>query len=117
MFEGRDPSFEIVNEVNRAFVVESGPMRPIINFPQSEQAGRKFKFQQKWYEEFNWLEYILCQKMLRFASLADVLVLLVREMLLPCYLSIFHHCSDGTCNNFHKKLRIWLNEYTLLKFL
>ena len=57
MFEGRDPSFEIVNEANRAFIVESGPIRPIINFTQSEQAGRKFKFQQKWYEEFNWLEY------------------------------------------------------------
>ena len=57
MFEGRHPSREIVNEANRAFVVESGPVRPIIDFPQSEQAGRKFKFQKKWYEEFNWLEY------------------------------------------------------------
>ena len=35
--------------------------------------------------------------MLRFASLADVLVLLVREMLLPCYPSIFNHCFDGAC--------------------
>ena len=57
MFEGRDPSCEIVNEANRAFVVESGPIRPIIDFPQSEQAGRRFKFPKKWYEEFNWLEY------------------------------------------------------------
>ena len=56
MFEGRDPSFEIVNEVNRAFVFEIGPIRPLIDFPQSEQAGRKFKFQ-KLYEVFNLLEY------------------------------------------------------------
>jgi hypothetical protein len=57
MFEGRDPSSEIVCEANRTFVVESGPVRPISDFPQSEISGRKFKFQKKWYDEFNWLEY------------------------------------------------------------
>ena len=57
MFEGRDPSSEIVCEANRAFVVESGPIRPIIDFPTSEISGRKFKFQKKWYDEHTWLEY------------------------------------------------------------
>ncbi len=57
IFEGRDPSCEIVNEANRVFVVKAGPLRPIIDFPQSEQAGREFQFQKKWYEKFNWLEY------------------------------------------------------------
>eukprot|EP00795_Rhopilema_esculentum_P007943 gene7943-13833_t len=28
---------------------------------KTEQAGRKFKFQRKWYEEFNWLEYSISQ--------------------------------------------------------
>ena len=53
MFEGRDPSYDIVKEANRAFVVETGLIRPLIDFPQSEQARRKFKFKKKWYEEFN----------------------------------------------------------------
>ena len=44
---------EIVNEANRAFVFETGPIRPLIDFPQLEQAGRKFKFKKRWYEEFN----------------------------------------------------------------
>ena len=57
MFEGRDPACEVVNEANRAFIIESGPIQPVIDFPQSEQARRKFKFQKKWYGEFNWLEY------------------------------------------------------------
>ena len=57
MFEGRYPSYDIVKEANRAFVVETGLIRPLIDFPQLEQARRKFKFKKKWYEEFNWLEY------------------------------------------------------------
>lgn len=57
MFEGRDPSSVIVCEANRAFVVESGPIRPNIDFPTSEISGRKFKFQKKWYDEHTWLEY------------------------------------------------------------
>ena len=57
MFEGKDPSCEIVNEANRAFFFETGPMRPLTDFPQSEQAWRKLEFQKKWYEEFKWLEY------------------------------------------------------------
>jgi hypothetical protein len=57
MFEGRDPSSEIVCEANRAFVVESGPVKPILDFSTSEISGRKFKFQKKWYEEYTWLEY------------------------------------------------------------
>ena len=60
MFEGRDPSCGIVNEANRAFIVERGPIRPLLDFPQSEHAGREFKFQKKWCEE--------SQKTLRFAS-------------------------------------------------
>ena len=44
MFEGRDPSCEIVNEVNRAFVFETGPIRPLIDFLQSEQAGKSLSF-------------------------------------------------------------------------
>ena len=61
MFEARDPANEIVSEANRTFVVASGPVRAILDFPPSEIAGtvtgRKFKFQKKWYKKFNWLEY------------------------------------------------------------
>ncbi|XP_028416040.1 zinc finger MYM-type protein 1-like [Dendronephthya gigantea] len=57
MFEGRDPSNENVCEANRAFILESGPVRPAIDFPPSPIGGRNFKFQKKWYEEYSWLEY------------------------------------------------------------
>ena len=57
MFEGRGPSSEIVCEANRAFVVESGSIRPNIDFPTWEISGRKFKFQKRWYDEHAWLEY------------------------------------------------------------
>ena len=89
MFEGRDLSCEIVNEVNRAFVFETGPIRPLIDFLQSEQAGKKFKFQKKWYEEFNLLECSI-SKDTAFALFADALALLVREIT-SIVLSLFSH--------------------------
>ena len=48
---------EIINEVNRAFVVQSGPIQPVINFKQSEIGKKLVKFQKKWYEENKWLKY------------------------------------------------------------
>ena len=36
----RDPAFEKVNNDNRAFLIQCGPIRPSINFPQTNQ-GRK----------------------------------------------------------------------------
>lgn len=47
MLEGRDPLCAVVNEANRAFIIDSGPIQPVIDFPQPEQARRKFKFQKK----------------------------------------------------------------------
>lgn len=57
MFQNRDPAKEIVNESNRPFAVESGPVQPVLDYPKSVIGGRNFRFQQKWYEEFKWLEY------------------------------------------------------------
>lgn len=58
--EVRDPSTEIINEANRALVVkELGPIRPVIEFPESTQGKRNFKFQARWYDIFSWLEYSL----------------------------------------------------------
>ena len=67
---------EIINEANRAFVVQSGPIQPVINFKQSAIGKKLFKFQKKWYEEYKWLEYSV-SKMLHFASIADTLEHLV----------------------------------------
>ena len=81
MFEGRDPSSEIVCEANRAFVVESGPVKPILDFSTSEISGRKFKFQKKWYEEYTWLEYSVskdaafCFSCRCFGALGKIIIL------------------------------------------
>jgi hypothetical protein len=52
-----DPSLDVVNESNRAFIVNSGPIKPIIDFPKSTIGNRDCKFQSRWYDEFEWLEY------------------------------------------------------------
>ena len=57
MAEGRDPSREIINEANRAQLLDLGPVQPILNFKQSEIGKKLFRFQSKWYTEFKWLEY------------------------------------------------------------
>ena len=36
----RDPAFEKVNDDYRAFLIQCGPIRPSIDFPQTDQ-GRK----------------------------------------------------------------------------
>ena len=55
--EVHDPSLDVVNESNRAFIVNSGPIKPIIDFPKSTIGNRDYKFQSRWYDEFEWLEY------------------------------------------------------------
>ena len=57
--EGRDLTTDVVSEANRAFIVSSGPIRPIIDFPKSTIGSRDYKFQSRWYDEFEWLEYSL----------------------------------------------------------
>ena len=41
----RDPFSEIVRNDNPAFVVKCGPMQPSLNFPQTPQLQRKYRFQ------------------------------------------------------------------------
>ena len=67
---------EIINEANRAFVVQSGPIQPVINFKQSAIGKKLFKFQKKWSKNTNGWN-ILFRKMLHFASIADALEHLV----------------------------------------
>ncbi|CAB4043130.1 Hypothetical predicted protein [Paramuricea clavata] len=56
--EARDPFTEIVNEANRALIVNNlGPIRPLIEFPVSTSGKRTFKFQSRWYDLHSWLEY------------------------------------------------------------
>ena len=33
---GRNPAFEKVNDDNRAFLIQCGPIRPSIDFPQTD---------------------------------------------------------------------------------
>ena len=54
----RDPATEVINEANRALVINDlGPIRPVIEFPATTVGSRTFKFQSRWYNEFCWLEY------------------------------------------------------------
>lgn len=54
----RDPATEVINEANRALVINDlGPIRPVIGFPATTVGSRTFKFQSRWYNEFCWLEY------------------------------------------------------------
>ncbi len=56
--EMRDLFTEIVNEANRALIVNNlGPVRPLIEFPVSTSGKRTFKFQSRWYDLHSWLEY------------------------------------------------------------
>lgn len=56
--EMRDPFTEVVNEANRALIVNNlGPIRPLIEFPVSTSGKRTFKFQSRWYDLYSWLEY------------------------------------------------------------
>ena len=40
----RDPAFEKINDDNRAFLIQCGPIRPSINFPQTDQGRKKYRF-------------------------------------------------------------------------
>ena len=53
MYKSRDPSFEAVYDGNRELVVESDMVRPVINFPQSQQVKKKYRFQKKRHEQNN----------------------------------------------------------------
>lgn len=54
----RDPVTEVINEANRALVINNlGAIRPVIEFPASTIGSRIFKFQSRWYNLFPWLEY------------------------------------------------------------
>ena len=55
--ESRNASPEVVHNAKRELEIKSGPVRPIVNFSQSEQAKKNYRFQKIWYEQHNWLEY------------------------------------------------------------
>ena len=49
----RDPAFEKVNDDNRAFLIRCGPIRPSIDFPQTDQDRKKYRFSKNWYNELS----------------------------------------------------------------
>ena len=51
----RDPFTEKVINIDN--VLAMGPIRPVIDFPKSDISGKDFRFQQRWYEQHDWLEY------------------------------------------------------------
>ena len=53
----RDPAFEKVNDDNRAFLIQCGPIRPLIDFPQTDQGRKKYRFFKNWYNEYDWIEF------------------------------------------------------------
>ena len=40
----RDPAFEKVNNDNRAFLIQCGSIRPSIDFLQTDQGRKKYRF-------------------------------------------------------------------------
>ena len=57
--QDRDPAFEKVNDDNRAFLIQCGPIRPSIDFPKTDQGRKKYRFSKNWYNEYDWIEYSL----------------------------------------------------------
>ena len=55
----RDPALEKVNDDNRAFLIQCGRIRPSIDFPQTDQGRKKYRFSKNWYNEYDWIEYSL----------------------------------------------------------
>ena len=51
----RDPSSE--NVLNIDNVLAMGRIKPVIDFPKSVISGKDFRFQKRWYEQYDWLEY------------------------------------------------------------
>ena len=51
----RDPCNE--NVVNIDQVLALGPIRPVIDFPKTHFGGKQLKFQERWYNAHDWLEY------------------------------------------------------------
>ena len=46
----------------RTCAVQLDPIRPsIIEFPQSNQGSKKYRFSKNWYNEFEWIEYSISQ--------------------------------------------------------
>ena len=58
----RGPATEKIHNDNRTCAVQLGPIRPsIIEFPQSNQGSKKYRFSKNWYNEFEWIEYLISQ--------------------------------------------------------
>ena len=55
----RDPTFKKVNDDNRAFLIQCGPIRRSIDLPQTDQGRKKYRFSKNWYNEYDWIEYSL----------------------------------------------------------
>eukprot|EP00794_Sanderia_malayensis_P015570 gene15570-17146_t len=51
----RDPSSE--NVLNIDNVLAMGRIKPVIDFPKSVISGKDFRFQKRWYEQYDSLEY------------------------------------------------------------
>ena len=60
--EDRDSATEKIHNDNRTCAVQLGPIRPsMIEFPQSNQGSKKYRFSKNWYNEFEWIEYSISQ--------------------------------------------------------
>ena len=51
----RDPCNE--NVVNIDNVLRLGPIRQVVDFPQSNFSGNEYRFQESWYSKYDWIEY------------------------------------------------------------
>ena len=51
----RDPASESIADIERVFSL--GPVRPKLDFPRSIFGGKSLRFQEKWYDLYDWIEY------------------------------------------------------------
>ena len=51
----RDPASESIADIERVFSL--GPVRPKLDFPRSIFGGKSLRFQEKWHDLYDWIEY------------------------------------------------------------
>ena len=56
MASSRDPADEDVSNVDN--LLSLGPIQPTnIDYPKTSFSGKDYRFQERWYHQYDWIEY------------------------------------------------------------
>ncbi len=53
----RDPAYECTVDAHVEQLLSLGPVRPKIDFPKSTFGEKSLRFQERWYDLHDWIEY------------------------------------------------------------